>query len=128
MTLEQFGEIARSRPPTPEELLAFVRGMGWQVRAGGVAGAAVLHAPRGGEVALALARMLGREPYRTEVLKLTGLAAPPRPREWRFAGGTTQAEGGELFAKYGAEDKDSHPGFATHWRFAGEDEWQEIRR
>jgi hypothetical protein len=67
MNLEQFCELTRERIPTAREFVEFVESMGWRIAVGSD-GAASLKADRTSPVALSLARMLGREPYRTNVL------------------------------------------------------------
>ncbi len=66
MTIEQFCRIAKDRILTPSEFIDFAESQGWKIvqKEAGPA----LRAPNGGELATALARMLGREPYRTNVL------------------------------------------------------------
>jgi len=67
VTLEQFKEVAKARVPSPAELVALVGGLGWRVDVEG--GRAALRVPDATDrLAVALARMLGREPYRTGVL------------------------------------------------------------
>ncbi len=68
MTLDDFYTLTQGRIPTATEFLAFVRSMGWSVRK--TATSAALRAPTSNPVAIALAKMLSREPYRTKVLDL----------------------------------------------------------
>lgn len=81
MTVDDFAELTHHRIPTPAEFLAFVRSQdGWRVRVK-PDGSAALSVPNTKDpLAVSFARMLGREPWRTEVLKLVaGLDAPPGP-------------------------------------------------
>jgi hypothetical protein len=79
-------KVAGNIIPTPAEFLAIVRGLGWRVKVGGDRSAA-LAAPSTDPLARKLARMLSREPYRTNVLAVIGdggpWAAEPPPAEPR---------------------------------------------
>ena len=90
MTLQEFGAVVTRRIPTPAEFVAAVRGQGWSV-ALKPDGSAALRVPDARDrLALALAKMLAREPYRTNVLALvrqeqaapagTAVAARPAKR------------------------------------------------
>ena len=91
MTLDTFHAITEERIPTADEFTEFVRSMGWSIRK--EAEQAFLRAPKTDPVALALARMLKREPWRTKVLAPiienvtegpphpTAVTGEPRPRE-----------------------------------------------
>lgn len=68
MTLEEFSLVIATRIPTPAEFVGFVEGMGWRITTDGAK--ASLRASKGDRLAIGLARMLGREPYRTAVLAL----------------------------------------------------------
>jgi hypothetical protein len=68
MTLEEFAAVARARIPTPAEFLAFVRGRGWRI--GVKDGRGAIWANPADPLVQRTAKMLGREPWRTEVLKL----------------------------------------------------------
>lgn len=129
MTLDQFTQIAAQRVPTPQEFLSFVEGMGWRIGRK-EDGRPALKAPPADPVAQRLARMLGREPYRTEVLALVGVIEERRavrlPREWLFPAGSVLAESPDDL--HYAENANEHPSRATHWRHVGESEWKEIRR
>lgn len=76
MTLEDF--CALDRIPTPPEFVAFARGQGWRFRVAD-GGAALIVPDRNDPLAVALARMLSREPYRTNVLALLEPKLVPRP-------------------------------------------------
>lgn len=71
MTLHEFHAVTQTRIPTPAEFLAVVKGLGWRIQVGGDRYAALV-APRTDPVALKLAQLLGREPYRTNVLAEIG--------------------------------------------------------
>lgn len=86
MTLDEFAAVSEVRIPTPAEFVAFVAGQGWRIDTDGTR--ATLKAPASDPMAVATARMLGREPYRTNVLAVVldrqGLAQPDptgEPRE-----------------------------------------------
>lgn len=81
MTLDDFHNLTRERIPTAEEFFAFVRSQGWSIRK--TETAAALRATPTDPVALALAKMLRREPYRTNVLELAMRAQPDIPKESR---------------------------------------------
>jgi hypothetical protein len=68
MTLQEFGGIVQDRIPTPKEFVSVVRGQGWDIVSHSD-GKASLRVHNGKDaLAIAFARMLGREPYRTNVL------------------------------------------------------------
>lgn len=73
MTLDEFAGLARI--PTPAEFIAFARGQGFGFKVNGVK-AALVADPKD-PLAVALARMLGREPYRTNVLRALAEADNP---------------------------------------------------
>lgn len=85
MTLDEFRSVAAERIPTPGEFVAFAEGQGW--RFGDSGGRPALFAPKTDPMAVAFARMLSREPYRTNVLELLKARGatedhpepPPRP-------------------------------------------------
>lgn len=69
MTIEEFAEVTTHRIPTPGEFVAFAEGQRWQFLVSPTS--AALKVPdRTDPLALAFAKMLSREPYRTNVLKL----------------------------------------------------------
>jgi len=80
-------DIFRERIPTPAEFVAFIALQGWRIAVRGD-GAAVLLVRNGKEdpLAVSLARLLSREPYRSEVMALVRRAegdtvvAPPDNR------------------------------------------------
>ena len=78
MTVDEFALITEARIPTPAEFKAFADGLGWAIvrRSDGTAR---LRAPRNDPLATTLARMLAREPWRTEVLRLAS-ESPPGPK------------------------------------------------
>lgn len=78
MTLDAFCALVLTRIPTPAEFLAFVAAQGWRVSVA-PDGAGRLHARGDDPVAVALARMLSREPYRTNVLALVTGGVTPAP-------------------------------------------------
>ena len=77
MTLDEFVEVGRI--PTPAEFLGFATARGWGVakRADGTASLRVPD-PRD-EMAVAFARMLSCEPFRTNVLALVESGTDPNP-------------------------------------------------
>lgn len=119
LTLEQVCEIARARVPTAEELVGFARGQGWEVVARGD-GRLALRVPDAGDpLARALARLLGREPYRTRVLRL--VTGGPPPREWLWRDGHRATE-----EAWWGWPEGHHPAGAWWWRRQGEGEWRVI--
>lgn len=68
MTIQEFFEITDQRIPTPTEFVEFAESQQWKFRVNND-GASLL-ADKTDPVAVAFARMLSREPYRTNVLKL----------------------------------------------------------
>lgn len=69
MTLTEFGIVIRQRIPTPDEFIAVANGQGWRIVVQ-TDGKASLRVPNAKDkLAIAFARMLSREPYRTNVLK-----------------------------------------------------------
>lgn len=149
MTLDQFRALIRERIPTAKEFVEFVDGQGWAVSVR-EDGAAALRAPGGKSdpLVLGLARMLAREPYRTNVLKEAALrwrTAPapghvPQPspvsptglpplREWLWRFGQRHAESpGDDTPPFAARcgDPDHHPAGALWWRHQGEKEWKPV--
>jgi hypothetical protein len=152
LTLEQFVAVTRTRIPTAPEFLAFVEAQGWRIEARDD-GTASLKADASDELALPLARMLGREPYRTGVLDLVRArrhgdgtlasplreelpsyvegrsviyrSAPPdsRPREWLWRDGHTYAETPDNEWLFGRAER--HPVGAWWWRHGG-GEWKVV--
>lgn len=96
-------------------------------------GRPTIAAPKG-EATDAIREMMSL--YRDELLAHFGIdpAAPPAPavtpslavrlREWKWPSGMVQQEG----PSHAAEDVGMHPSSATHWRYAGETEWNLIDR
>lgn len=83
MTLETFAEIIATRIPTAEEMIAFAKSQGWRFVVGD--GKAAIMASRNDPMAVAFARMLSREPYRTRVLEQLKTPVPevksvPKPK------------------------------------------------
>lgn len=68
MTIDEFAEVMEDRIPTPREFVAFVRGQGWAFKVDGEK--AFIRARAGDDLAVSTAKMLGREPYRSNVLAL----------------------------------------------------------
>jgi hypothetical protein len=128
MTLEQFTALTRTRIPTPEEFLSFVNSQRWEIRLKD--GRPALRVPdRSDPVAVALARMLAREPYRTNVLKAAGLTgrapqqAAYRPREWRWRFGQTYIEMPENEWLWQHENR--HP-VGAWWFRRGDETWKSV--
>lgn len=69
MTLDDFAGITAGRIPTANEFVQFVTGQGWKIATNGQA-ASLRVRDTADPVALATARMLSREPYRSNVLAL----------------------------------------------------------
>lgn len=73
MTLEQFAGIAQHRIPTPLEFVEFVFSQpGWFITVSPDRKAS-LRVPKADELAIAVARMMSREPWRTEVIDIVTL-------------------------------------------------------
>jgi hypothetical protein len=75
VTLDEFQAVLRDRIPTPAEFVAFARSQGWRIDAGN-GRAALKVRDRSDPLAVTFARMLGREPYRSNVLALVAGADP----------------------------------------------------
>lgn len=140
MTLEQMHHVIAERIPTPAEFVAFAGAQGWKI-AVRPDGKPCLRVPdRNDPLAVALARMLGREPYRTEVMALvlppaqvpahapdTPSDAPPlaTPREWRwrFDHRYVETPDDPMFGR-----AEHHPTGAQWWRWVGEtdERWRPV--
>lgn len=146
MTFDQFCDLSRTRIPTPKEFVAFVESQGWKVVVKDDKRASLRVKGKADRLALALAKMLGREPFRTNVLKavmgewrqepepaqaapepVAPAPVPPPEKEpasgrewlWRFGHRHTEREGDPLFG-----DETWHPAGAFWWRNAGESAWR----
>lgn len=81
MTLKEFGTVIKQRIPTPDEFVAVVNGQGWRI-AIQTEGKASLIVPNSKDrLAVAFARMLSREPYRTNVLRVVSRQPTTAPKE-----------------------------------------------
>ena len=150
MDLQTFGRIVRERIPSPTEFVAVVKGQGWQIAKKADGSAALVVKDKADQLARALARMLSREPYRTNVLLLVSEAMdrqdemgetpvpvekpkPPQGRRlvfWRMKSGQVlyriqeEGEGERLKPPYGADavgDSDSGPWRELDGRWLEED-------
>lgn len=70
MTLDKFSEISATRIPTPEEFIAFAESQDWRIVVMDDNRAALKVKNKNDELAQAFARMMAREPYRTNVLNV----------------------------------------------------------
>lgn len=70
MTLNEFGAIVKQRIPTPEEFVAVVNGQKWRIAIQEGGKASLIVPDSKDRLAIAFARMLSREPYRTNVLRV----------------------------------------------------------
>lgn len=130
MTLAQFRTILSKRIPTAEEFVAFVNGQNWKiVRLDD--GKPAIRGSQGHPVAKGLAKLLGREPYRTNVLNLVFPPEPPplppdtRPmREFAWHDGHRYTQTPDD-PRYATEE--FAPVGAWWWRWKGESEWQPIQ-
>ncbi len=78
MTLDDFLAVLKARRiPTPNEFVAFVAAQGWRIEVDDTG--AFLRAKVKDRAALVTAKMLSREPWRTNVLRLVTGGEPPRP-------------------------------------------------
>lgn len=76
LTLDDFAQITNERIPTAAEMIAFAYGQGWSFTTYG--GKTSLRVPNSADpVAVAFAKLLSREPYRTNVLAALNEPAPP---------------------------------------------------
>ena len=81
MTIEEFAAVTDRRIPTPKEFVAFVGSQdGWRIVVVGGGQAALRVPSKTDPLAVAVARMLSREPWRTEVLNIVSGAAAPEPQ------------------------------------------------
>lgn len=70
MTLDQFTAIAQTRIPTPQEFVSFAEGQAWSIVTKQNGQAALRVPDQSDPLARALAKMMSREPYRTNVLQV----------------------------------------------------------
>lgn len=82
MNLDTFADITSQRIPTPTEFVQFVKSQGWKIITK-ADGAALRVRDTGDPLAVAMAKMLSREPYRTNVLAVAvaEFDLPATPRE-----------------------------------------------
>ncbi len=78
MTMDEFARLLAARIPTAEEFLAFAAFAGWRVVAT-PSGPALRVPDRTDPLAVAFAKLLSREPYRTNVLAAAGVPKPAKP-------------------------------------------------
>jgi hypothetical protein len=78
VTLDAFAATIAARIPTPAEFVAFADSQGWRIRVKPDGGAG-LGAPKTNPLAVQLARILSREPYRSQVLAIVRDRPPPDP-------------------------------------------------
>lgn len=79
MTLDEFHELTRTRFPTAAEFLMFAEHCGWRVVMG-EDGRPRLRVGNGRDpLAIQFAKLLSREPYRTNVLAIAGVPAQAAP-------------------------------------------------
>lgn len=142
MTLADFVEVTKSRIPTPQEFVAFVDAQGWKF-AQLDDGRPALKGTRS-PLIVSLARMLGREPYRTNVLALvckrwhkeeevtanatrTSHLPSPRLRQWLWkceAPVPPTHRYQERPDDLSVGNELAHPGGAFWWRWCGETDWR----
>mgnify|MGYP000853980895 CR=1 FL=1 len=80
MTLDQMADTLSERVPTAAEFIAFTKAQNWQIRKREDGTASLIVPSASDVVAVALAKMLKREPWRSQVLALAGdstLSAKP---------------------------------------------------
>lgn len=126
VSLEVFYALTRTRIPTALEFLAFVEAQGWRVRVGENGRAALQVPDRHCPLARSVARMLAREPYRSNVLalvmqrwrqKFTPQPAAAPVRQWVWKDGHLYTETADDTWLFGQEDR--HPVGAWWWRWQG---------
>ena len=90
MSLDDFVTISDTRIPTPAEFVRFVEGQGWLIRVTPDGRAALGVKDKTDPVAIATAKMLSREPWRSEVIRVvappnkssaTDTPPPPKPTD-----------------------------------------------
>ena len=75
MNVVELHTVASERIPTPTEMIRFINSQGWQIKVRDGRGS--LTAPKTDPVALGLAKLMSREPYRTNIIEvLEGRANP----------------------------------------------------
>ena len=132
MTLEELVKMRRA--PSAAELVEVIANLGWRIAYGEDGQPRIRCQSRQDPLAQALARMLHREPYRTNVLKeatarwrLQESDQHPHNtetgREWLWRYGQTYRESPDDFT-WGYADR--HPAGAWWWRVVGEAEWRPI--
>lgn len=143
-----FRDACRERIPTADEFVNFVEKVGWRVVCRDDGTASLRVPDRSDPVALAMARMLAREPYRTNVLaeamrrwkqaEAPNPAAGPTPaespaqksahpdwaaREWLWRTGLVESEA-EGDPTWG--DQGRHKQTAFWWRLKGSVAWRAV--
>lgn len=75
MNVMELHAVACERIPTPREMIQFIESQGWSVTVRDGRGS--LKAPKADPVAVGLAKLMSREPYRTNIIaELEGRAFP----------------------------------------------------
>ena len=75
MNVVELHAVASERIPTPREMIQFIESQGWSVTVR--EGRGSLKAPKADAVAVGLAKLMSREPYRTNIIaELEGRASP----------------------------------------------------
>lgn len=122
MTLDEFIKTTAQRPPTAQELMAVADALGLRFGLNGEGKPVVKFKAQDRALGGLLARLLKREPWRTQVVEAKGLVAkdepqtePSRPMECRWRAGHVMVH-----------DTPGWPHGAGWWRFVGEEEWQLI--
>lgn len=136
MTLTEFGAVVRQRIPTPAEFVAVVRGQKWSIEKY-PDGRAAIRADKKDPLAVALAKMLSREPYRTNVLKIVDDGPPaakkPEPKKvepvandydkyLRFY----QMKSGQIHHRIEGKERDYPPYGAEAWSMSALGPWQDL--
>lgn len=137
IALVDFRDKCRERIPTAEEFLAFVESQGWRVAELPDGRPALKVHDKTSRLAQGLAKMLAREPYRSNVLAemarrwraaapqttqpVSEHAGPPREWLWRYG---QQYREDPRDTTYGHEDR--HPVGAWWWRRTGETAWRPV--
>lgn len=80
MNIDMMASILETRVPTAIEFHEFVKSQGWNIRIRDD-GKAALVANAEDPVAVKLAKMMGREPWRTEILKIANGSTKAAPLE-----------------------------------------------
>ena len=92
MNIDQFHAITQTRIPTPQEFIQFANGQHWRIVVNEDGKAALRVQDRDDPLAHALAKMMAREPYRTNVLNVVRENEPTPAKEISIEAEPTECE------------------------------------